>query len=317
MKNPDGSPYQGTPEQFIQEQSSHFRKAYPEGYNEVFRGVTDLNSFKDFTLSKNPYLIGDKAIFTADKNLATSYAFNSGSVKPILNPFISDNTGGVYDLIYPKGKQITYNTGASDWLDINLSKNATKENLQFQIDNAKKHYERLKNLAKDANMHEDVEKDILDGQKQIIENLQSLYDNFDNVIHDKEAFAEMRKVLGDVTTTDDIAQYLPQTDLRSVTLQNIIDGGLGDVTIVNNRPGNYLKSRVGNVGFFNMNNPNIYKGLVPLAVGAGAGALMANPYQDQSPIGKYKNGGQYGLGDEVDEATMKQLKKLGFTFEKI
>jgi hypothetical protein len=62
MKNPDGSPYQGTPEQFIQEQSSHFRKAYPEGYNEVFRGVTDLNSFKDFTLSKNPYLIGDKAI---------------------------------------------------------------------------------------------------------------------------------------------------------------------------------------------------------------------------------------------------------------
>lgn len=317
MKNPDGSPYQGTPEQFIQEQSSHFRKAYPEGYNEVFRGVTDLNSFKDFTLSKNPTLIGDKAIFTADKNLATSYAFNSGNVKPILNPFISDNTGGVYDLIYPKGKQITYNTGASDWLDINLSKNATKENLQFQIDNAKKHYERLKNLAKDANMREDVEKDILDGQKQIIENLQSLYDNFDNVIHDKEAFAEMRKVLGDVTSTDAIAEYLPKTDLRSVTLQNIMDGGLGDVTIVNNRPGNYLKSRVGNVGFFNMNNPNIYKGLVPLAVGAGAGALMTNPYQDQSPIGEYKNGGQYGLGDEVDEATMKQLKKLGFTFEKI
>ena len=317
MKNPDGTPYQGTPEQFIQEQSSHFKKAFPEGYNEVFRGVSDLNAFKDFTLSKNPNLIGDKAIFTADKNLAKDYAGLNVLPIKMLNPFIEDNNRGVYNLIYPKGKQITYNTGRADWLEINLSKNATKENLQYQIDTAKKHYERLKNLATKGDMNEDFKKNVLDGQKQIIENLQSLHDNFDNVIHDKEAFAEMRKVLGDITSTDAIAEYLPKTDLRSVTLQNIIDGGLGDVTIVNNRPGNYLKSRIGNVGFFNMNNPNIYKSLAPLAIGAGAGALMANPYTDESPIGEYQTGGEYQLGDEVDEATMKKLKKLGFTFEQI
>jgi len=35
------------------------------------------------------------------------------------------------------------------------------------------------------------------------------------------------------------------------------------------------------------------------------------------PVGKYQDGGEYQLGDEVDEATMKQLKKLGFTFEQI
>ena len=34
-------------------------------------------------------------------------------------------------------------------------------------------------------------------------------------------------------------------------------------------------------------------------------------------IKQYQNGGEYGLGDEVDEATMKQLKELGYTFEKI
>jgi hypothetical protein len=66
-----------------------------------------------------------------------------------------------------------------------------------------------------------------------------------------------------------------------------------------------------------MNNPNIYKSLAPLAIGTGAGALMANPYTDESPIGEYQTGGEYQLGDEVDEATMKKLKKLGFTFEKI
>ena len=62
---------------------------------------------------------------------------------------------------------------------------------------------------------------------------------------------------------------------------------------------------------------DLYGIALPVGVATGAGALLANPYQDQSPIGEYKNGGQYGLGDEVDEATMKQLKKLGFTFEKI
>ena len=74
-------------------------------------------------------------------------------------------------------------------------------------------------------------------------------------------------------------------------LKNITDGGFGDVSIINNRPGNYLKSRIGNTGFFKMDSPHIYKNL----------------------------GGEsnYELGDEVDEATMKQLKELGYTFEKI
>ena len=62
---------------------------------------------------------------------------------------------------------------------------------------------------------------------------------------------------------------------------------------------------------------DLYGIALPVGVATGAGAMLANPYTDQSPIGEYKNGGQYGLGDEVDEATMKQLKKLGFTFEKI
>jgi len=54
------------------------------------------------------------------------------------------------------------------------------------------------------------------------------------------------------------------------------------------------KSKIGNQGFFKQT--------------PGAGS---NIY--------HKMGGEsnYELGDEVDEATMKQLKELGYTFEKI
>ena len=68
----------------------------------------------------------------------------------------------------------------------------------------------------------------------------------------------MRKVLGNTSTTDDIATYVEKRNLDYVKLKNIEDSGVGDVTIVNHKPGNYLKSAVGNNGMFDMTNPNIY-----------------------------------------------------------
>ena len=51
---------------------------------------------------------------------------------------------------------------------------------------------------------------------------------------------------------------------------------------------------------------------------ARIGDLQANEVcRVVQTISEYKTGGQYNLGDEIDEATMKQLKKLGYTFEKI
>jgi len=62
---------------------------------------------------------------------------------------------------------------------------------------------------------------------------------------------------------------------------------------------------------------DLYGIAIPLGVGVGGASLLKNPYKEESPIGGYKMGGEFELGDEVDEATMKELKKLGFTFEKI
>jgi len=41
----------------------------------------------------------------------------------------------------------------------------------------------------------------------------------------------------------------------------------GNVTMINNRPGNRVKSAIGNDGMFDMSNSNIYKSLLPLTLG--------------------------------------------------
>jgi hypothetical protein len=274
MKNSDGSEFQGTPEQFVQQQSSHFKKAYPEGYNEVYRGVSANTSFANLNESTNPRLRGPRGIFTANEQLAKDYItlHQLGDKKETLTPFDKDNTPGLFELIYPKGKQITRYSNLDGWLNIDLGKTPNKESLKSNIENLKKSVERQKRIGEElyannempamAEMHLNQ----INNQEKRINQLQKYYDDFDNIKNDEAAFNKMRKALGDQTTTDDIAAYIPKTNLRSITLQDIIDGGSGDVTIVNNRPGNYLKSKVGNVGFFDLKNPNIYKGVIPAGI---------------------------------------------------
>ena len=261
MKNADGTPYKGLPQQFIQEQSSYFKNAFPEGYESVFRGVNKKNAFADFNRGKG--FSGDRGIFTANPELAYQYANYHAGTEPItLNPFVNDNVQGIYELMYPKGKQLIHDAQGADWRNVDILNNTTS-NDSFELQRLNDYF---------GNLHRN-ENDIL------MQNNNGLSSPFP------------RTLPGLLTTTDKIASYIPQTNLNSILLKNIVDGGFGDVTIVNNRPGNYLKSRIGNTGFFKMDNPNIYKSL----------------------------GGEsdYELGDEVDEATMKELEKLGYTFEKI
>jgi hypothetical protein len=259
MKNADGTLYKGSPQQFIQEQSSYFKNAFPEGYESVFRGVNRRNSFADF--GKGVFLRGDRGIFTANPELAYQYANHHAGTEPMtLNPFVNDNVQGVYELIYPKGKQIIHDAQGADWRNVDILNNTTS-NDSFEL-------QRLNDFFRNLQRNEN---------NSLMQNNNQLSSPFP------------RTLPGPLTTTDMIARYIPQTNLNSILLKNILDGGHGDVTIVNNRSGNYLKSRIGNTGFFKMDTPMIYKSL----------------------------GGEsdYELGDEVDEATMKELEKLGYIFE--
>jgi hypothetical protein len=299
MKNPDGSQFEGTPEQFIQQQSINFKKAYPKGFDKSYRGVTYLNSNPDFSIGTTNFS-GDRGIFTGDYDLAKGYS--SRGSEETLTPNSLENTGGVYELIHPKGKQIDYNTLLSDWMDIDLNKASSKSNLQDRLTTMKKHLKRVQDV-------EGIPPEVINSYNKNISLLQNYINNFDTYNSDPEALEKMKNVLGDVTTTDDVAEYIPSTDLNKITLRNIIDGGIGDVTIVNNKPGNYLKSAIGNNGMFDLNNPNVYKSILPF-IGVAGAASLHNSQQEKL---KLKQGGSIELDLTSDE--IQAYKKAGYTIE--
>ena len=292
MKNPDGTPSlmpegsKPTPELWIQSQSKNWEKAYGhKGFGNIdntYRGVGITNTNPDFSVSSSPNLSGDRGIFTGDYDLASTYAHGLGTGNPkILTPFSSRQERGIFHLMHPKGKQIDYNTMLSHWTDVNLVKGNSKLNLKANLAAKKNHYNKLKNMP-------DVSPEVLKNQEKLIVRLENYLNDFDNIITDKVEFDKMRAALGDITTTDDIAAYLPSTDLNKIKLRNIIDGNFGDVTIVNNKPGNYLKSAIGNNGMFDMTNPNIYKSVAPLV---GAGVVGSQYFSNPQEQVEYRNGG--------------------------
>ena len=227
MKNPDGSAFSGTPEQFVQQNSSNFKKAFPDGATNTFRGSV----FHDPEFSRNTD-IGFKSIFTGDENLAQAYS------------------GGSYNENFKK--YFNPNIPTSEEL---LLKNHRFKDLESAKLNPK--------------------------YKGIIDELASSKDAGVYSLYSKNTTKKID--LGDVgganwrylpsrskqyeylNTTDDYAKYIDDNDLDQVIIKNVDDGVTGDVLIASHKPGNYLKSAIGNNGMFDMTNPNIYKGLIPVA----------------------------------------------------
>ncbi len=61
-------------------------------------------------------------------------------------------------------------------------------------------------------------------------------------------------------STDNIAKYIEDNNIDYVKITNVFDGlPIKEEIMFNHKKGNYLKSAIGNTGFFDMGNPNIYK----------------------------------------------------------
>jgi hypothetical protein len=256
MKNPDGTPFQGAPEQFIQERSSWYKKAYgPEGPEIYYRGVTPKTSAPDPT--KRVGFEGDRVLFGGDFDTAKEYTWGHHYiVKP------EESTKGVYELMYPKSKKImTTDAGGSDWADLDLLPDQTGltntiestvalknkmmsdpalrkyvENTQHSIDRLNKTRTTIANMPADTRMH--------------LENIQRMHPQG--------------------VTTDDVARYIEQQKLDGIRINDVLDGPMGNISLINNTKGSYLKSRVGNVGYFDLNDPNILKAIgYPVSAAAG------------------------------------------------
>ena len=238
MKNPDGSAFNGTPEQFVQENSENFKKAFPNGFDTTTRG--DRVHYES---------MNQGVTFSGDKQVALNYTY--GNAQPFtrnsplgenpnpVGPGIVDSEG-LYELYYPK-------------------KNNTLK---------------------------------IDGKGN----------DYSDIPVEDEGLIDYMK--GKQVWTDDIAKYIKSKNIDRAIIDNIYDDSFspGQVIINNNKPGNYLKSIWGNDGMFDMTNPNIYKAIVPGAIGAGAVSQMGPKQED----GQFKNGGwldKYQTGGSLSGAS--------------
>lgn len=257
MKNPDGSSFQGTPEQFVQQNSKNFKKAYPQNAEITYRGIKN----------NTPDLLNNRAIFTADKRLAKTYTTNN----EILTPFSTVDDKGLYEMYRKKSDNgIELDVRGSHWKNLNISNKITPRSyFKKQIGNQKNNLKYNNSRLSDHNLDVTEIPYLLNNKKHLENELKYFQDGLLNRkdMINRKGVTNLKKHFKNLenTSTNDIAKYVENKNLDYIKLKNVSDNLIGTETIVNHKPGNYLKSAIGNNGMFDMSNPNIYKGLIPAA----------------------------------------------------
>ena len=231
MKNPDGSIFKGSPEQFIQQNSTHFKKAFgdskllnPDG-SPMFLYHGSAKKFDTFDPSK--FQLGDAGysgagIYTTpSKTTANSYATSSASF----------HTGDIEPTLYELYGQGNRPIKSSDLIKENQGRD-------------------LFNFHRDRNWK---------GELSPYESLRE----YDVAVSDQ---------------LPNVQNVRPLYDAREIVFPK----------------NTQLKSAVGNVGFFDMTNPNIYKGVIPAGI---ATALTIN---------QQRNGGKVTKGPLFEDMQFKQ-----------
>jgi hypothetical protein len=302
MKNADGTDFEGTPEQFIQQRSSYYRKAFPDGGTRVYRGVGP-NDWKQGPEAPRWDTGGydpEKAVpanqpvfLSEDLEQARSY---QGDDVAYDSPFLDSRTyrdprGGTFDLQAPSGsRDIASDQSGRSFKNLgtvpgvgpfssrgirNLS--SERELLRF--------YNDYNTWAKQNNRNQITKFD----RSKAIDELPLFKD-----IEKEQAFI---KSMPNAASTDDVADFLssPQgKKYSSFTARDIDDNSMGDVRIHRNEPGNYLKSNVGNVGFFDLSDPDVFKALAPI-VGTSAAIKLAKSQGVENPGKKMSQGGMISM----------------------
>jgi len=287
MKNADGSAYKGSPEQFIQENSSHFKKAYPLGANRLYHGTWNKYTPRVEPTAPNKL----DFTFTADEGLARNYmdlysdahkwSIPLSTPQNIATP-VAGREVAAFNLLQPKSRnKYSIISQGDDWGDVVIGGRAKEDlpgSVAFQKTQAAAH--RAKIAGGDDSI---VRKNLVTRAENTADRYQYWHDWYDKLVHRTPSKApnfeaalksndQATSLAGGKTglVTDKIGEETVKEGLDYTILYGLNDGGMSKyVNIHNARPGNYLKSRIGNVGFFDMNNPDVFKGLAPLGVGAG------------------------------------------------
>ena len=289
MKNADGTSFEGPEELFIQMQSNAFKKAYPEGVTTTYRGFPADEGPKQWGEGRiiNPANPQYKSVFTGDFFTARGYADNEAG-ELVNNVFKLGYRNTDNSLKIPAYGR-SYHEITNPW--------ESKENLikQYNLFD-KKLNETIKQslIKKNLNNPRSIQgyASNIATMKKEKEFLEELIKNFDNTsLSSKQidftnwynqAPKTPNKFLQGVYS-DDIAKYLESSDLSNINLIGLDDGidhaglyrygDLGNVLLNKQEPGNFLKSLEGNMGTFDLTNPNIYK--------EDGGSFELPSYQDE------------------------------------
>lgn len=291
MKNADGTPFSGTPEQFVQMNSSNFKNAFPEGYQSVYRGVSgeDIEKFGPLGVNTNRTDIGP-GIFTGDQMVANSYNFPDYGLRGKID-------GHTLNLAMKNSDNSLRLEGLGNWhADLNTI-GASKQILKKNIDNLKREIKKLGKNPGDYNPNSASSKEAR------LESYENFYNNYDEIVSNpvykrlleyKKEILEAGKKQGKAPgsnsfSTDDLAVFLEKQGLDNIQLRYVDDGMMGNTNISNQVSGNYLKSLKGNNGMFDMSNPDIYK----------------------------QNGGEYDPYMDIDSTAQKRRTELTNAINKV
>lgn len=243
MKNSDGSKFQGTPEQFIQQQSRWFNKAFPQGFDTGYRGAHQhITDFKN--RERNDYA----TFLTNNKEAASTYAgYSENFYNPAINP--KDQwVSRLYEIAIPKTENVvTSNAQGRNWrlLDWNddIVRGVRTEN---GIDPISAHRHNL--------LTTDLPPEGFNPNKNYLST--DIYANY--VKNPKNTpLAKIENVVDQMGIGKDLPQNVYIVDANRLP----------------------LKSLRHNVGFFDMTNPDIYKVLFP-TIGAGSAVLNYDKHKN-------------------------------------
>ena len=283
MKNSDGSAFNGTPEQFVQQNSKNFKKAFPDGFTKGYRGAK--HHIDDFVNRDR----NDWATFLTDsKENAVTYAGSDGVPKTYFHPDVDKQlkienglyppqVNGVYELGFPNNlPTVTGNANGKSWRLLDYDSTIEQGiKLDGRVGD---HQQSLLNWTEEG-FADDYG---LQGFNPSARYLTT--DNYASYVKNKankEAVAKIKNVKDQMGYSDILANTVFAVDAERVP----------------------LKSLRHNNGMFDMTNSNIYKAIVPGAIGAGAASEMIGPTQAD---GQFKNGGwldKFAMGGSLPGAS--------------
>lgn len=299
MKNADGTDFDGPPELFVQMQSKAFKEAFPEGYDKLYRGVRSGEGKKISPTTKSDLSKDDATFFSEDRHQALEYSGWGGG--ETIGSDYGDMDRGVFELAYPPNtSRVDIDTRGSSHYNIEkYDEKALRDRLselEDQVKNSTNQWD-VEGALEEAEMI----KEALDLRVKRRLSPDAEVDEFSKRfdewrLREPEIPFNMREM-----TTDDVAEFMQRNpDLYDrVVFRGLDDENIGDVNIINLGKAPFPKSLKGNVGTFNLNDPNVFKAVIP-AVGLGA-------------VATYKNKDEMSGGGSV---RLKKMRTGGVTLKK-